>query len=151
MISVDIKVIAMGKQQILIRVGDELGDWLDNQADSLGVSKPQLILSLLSAQMLSGKEISNDIIPDIKSDSGVSRDELEQKCSDIKAAIDDDINELSIAMSVVNNDVGSIKDKVGDISTEVKDINADIIKRLEIVEQWIASRPKSGRPRKTPS
>ena len=151
LISKDIKVIAVDKKQVLIRLSDAEYDWLECHCNELGISKPQFILSLLKAEMPSSKGISNDITDDISASDSASKDELEQKVNDIESAIKDDINALSVSLSVMNNDLGIVKETVSSVNQEVKDIkdiNSDIIQRLLAVEEWIATRPKRGRPPK---
>ena len=159
LISKDIKVIAVDKKQVLIRLSDAEYDWLECHCNELGISKPQFILSLLKAEMPSSKGISNDITDDISASDSASKDELEQKVNDIESAIKDDINALSVSLSLMNSDLGIVKGLVGDnrlaiddIGTDlsnIKGVNVDILQRLAIVEQWINTRPKRGRPPKS--
>ena len=134
-------VIAMSKQQILIRLEDDIIEWLDSQCSELGISKPQLVVSLLKEKMMSGQVISVDIKGDISASDSISSTQFEEKCSDI----DNDINNLDAAISVVNNKVGINTNDINDIKVGLD----DIMTKLQVIEQWIATRPKPGRPKKT--
>jgi hypothetical protein len=140
-ISNDIKVIAMEKKQVLIRLDDAVFDWLESQCSELGISKPQLVVSILKEKMLTNQPISIDINDDITIDGSVSSAEFEKKCNDIN----EDINKVDTAISVINSLVSDNRLAIEDIGTDINDINS----RLAVIEQWIASRPKPGRPKKS--
>ena len=135
----------MDKKQVLIRLDDVLFDWLESQCSELGLSKPQLVVSILKEKMLTQRVISNDIIDDIALSGSASSIELEQKCNDIKADIADDIDKLDASVSVVNSLVSDNRLAIENIGNDINDIN----NRLAVIEQWIASRPKTGRPKKS--